>query len=292
MTNTGGNGSRRKFASKYSHPLAATLVLLFGVVELSQAGSSQTPAVNVAVGLGLAAFAVYLYRGKGISPARQAKLDAKATRKADTIEAAKVRLAEATGGEAVVAYRNLEKVVKSASGKDYQAAFQAILTEIKFDAKRIESQQLGVIPKFGLLGTPIEIYKDWIISGSEAYDVDSSIKGEVHVDGAITYDAKNNKRDLRKASLQIVSKSWSKTFQIDPDKADLARRLVSQLAAIVESEKPAGVTAADISKMIDLILSNTGQPPAEKLKQLSDLRFQRLLSDEEFESAKAKVLGI
>jgi hypothetical protein len=39
-------------------------------------------------------------------------------------------------------------------------------------------------------------------------------------------------------------------------------------------------------------MSNSGQPAAEKLKQLSDLRFQRLLSDSEFEAAKAKILGI
>jgi hypothetical protein len=44
--------------------------------------------------------------------------------------------------------------------------------------------------------------------------------------------------------------------------------------------------------MIETILSNSGQPPAEKLKQLSDLRFQRLLSDSEFDAAKARILGI
>ena len=45
-------------------------------------------------------------------------------------------------------------------------------------------------------------------------------------------------------------------------------------------------------KMMETILNSSGQPPAEKLKQLSDLRFQRLLSDSEFEAAKARILGI
>jgi DNA-directed RNA polymerase specialized sigma54-like protein len=62
--------------------------------------------------------------------------------------------------------------------------------------------------------------------------------------------------------------------------------------AVIESLKPKGVTSADISELMKTILSNSGQPAAQKLQQLSDLRYQRLLTDEEFEAAKAKVLGI
>jgi hypothetical protein len=43
---------------------------------------------------------------------------------------------------------------------------------------------------------------------------------------------------------------------------------------------------------VDAILENTGQPPAEKLTQLSNLRYDRLLSDDEFQRAKNKILGL
>jgi hypothetical protein len=68
--------------------------------------------------------------------------------------------------------------------------------------------------------------------------------------------------------------------------------MIAQLAARVEELKPRAATAADISTMIDVILNNSGQPAAEKLKQLSNLRYERLLTDAEFEAAKTRILGI
>jgi hypothetical protein len=97
---------------------------------------------------------------------------------------------------------------------------------------------------------------------------------------------------MRTASVQFVSSSWSQTFPTNVNAVSDARRIVAQLSVVTDSLKPAGVTTADITKMIETILSNSGQPPAEKLKQLSDLRFQRLLSDSEFDAAKARILGI
>jgi hypothetical protein len=140
--------------------------------------------------------------------------------------------------------------------------------------------------------TPIEIYKNWIISGQTAFDVDVSTRGEVSVEGNIQIDAKGNKHDLRKAFVHFVSTNWSHTFPLHVEQVSDARRIVGQLSAVIEAMKPSGVTSADISKMMETILNSSGQPPAEKLKQLSDLRFQRLLSDSEFEAAKARILGI
>jgi hypothetical protein len=138
----------------------------------------------------------------------------------------------------------------------------------------------------------VEVYKNWIISGQNAFDVDVSTRGEVHVEGNVQVDAKGKKHDMRKANIHFASTNWSHTFPINVEQVSDARRIVTQLSAVIESLKPASATSADISKMIETIMSNSGQPAAEKLKQLSDLRFQRLLSDSEFESAKAKILGI
>ena len=68
--------------------------------------------------------------------------------------------------------------------------------------------------------------------------------------------------------------------------------MASQLMAVIEELKPKSATTADISALMKTIMNNSGQPAAQKLQQLSDLRYQRLLTDEEFEAAKAKVLGI
>lgn len=41
----------------------------------------------------------------------------------------------------------------------------------------------------------------------------------------------------------------------------------------------APVNPADAKATMEAVLANTGQPPAEKLKQISNLRYDRLLSD-------------
>jgi hypothetical protein len=61
------------------------------------------------------------------------------------------------------------------------------------------------------------------------------------------------------------------------------------LLGIMNSSAP---TASYMKDLIEKLLSNSGKSPAEKLEELSNLRYQRLLSDQEFESAKAKILGI
>jgi hypothetical protein len=183
--------------------------------------------------------------------------------------------------------------LKSTKLPDHASQFEQILTDIKFDRSTIQSEHIGSLSGPGMLNkTPIEIYKNWIISGQTAFDVDVSTRGEVSVEGNIQIDAKGNKHDLRKAFVHFVSTNWSHTFPLHVEQVSDARRIVGQLSAVIEAMKPSGVTSADISKMMETILNSSGQPPAEKLKQLSDLRFQRLLSDSEFEAAKARILGI
>jgi hypothetical protein len=292
MKNNEESEERRKFAAKYSSKWKGWTVLFLGATFLLGFLSNPNPG-SILFAITLIPLGVYLLRGEGSNPRGLEKSEQRAKKLQAKIDDAKNTLAAARGGQAVVAYRNLESLLKSTKLPDYSSRLDEILREIDFDRSSITSVEIGSIPRLGFLNkTQIEIYRDWIISGQEAYDVDVSTKGEVHVEGSIQFDAKNNKVDTRTANIQFVSKDWSQSFAINPDSVNQARLIVSQLSVVVDSLKPSGVTTADISKMIEAILNNSGQPPAEKLQQLSELRYQRLLSDQEFEAAKAKVLGI
>jgi hypothetical protein len=44
--------------------------------------------------------------------------------------------------------------------------------------------------------------------------------------------------------------------------------------------------------MVEKLVMASGPSPAEKISELSDLRFGRLISDDEYEAAKLRILGI
>lgn len=285
----------RKFAAKYHYKWQGWVCIFFGVGGLSGAVNAASPlesAFSAVFGLLLLALGVFLLRGQGNSPAKEAKLKAAADALQAEIDSATASLAAATGGAAVIAYRNLEALVSKLKTEDAGTRMGKILNDIKFEATSIQSPLIGNVALLGWGNQKVEIYRDWIISGQQSFDVDISTRAEVHIDGGITYDSKNNKIDNRTATLQFVSTDWATSFKISPDGAVDARTLVAQLMAVIESLKPKGVTSADISALVQTLLNNTEQPAAQKLQQLSDLRYQRLLTDEEFEAAKAKVLGI
>jgi hypothetical protein len=288
------------FAAKYENKGLGWTLLVFGVICITGTFtaaniSSGTWIINLIVGLPSAALGVYFIRGQGKSPKRLAKEKSTSDKLENSIQATILSLESAHGGRAFVKYRKLEGLLRETKSPEYLVRFEEILRELKFDKTKVASTRIGVIPSsrnFMTAGTPIEVFNDWIIYGEQAFDTDSSTRGEVHIEGSIQIDGKGNKQDLRSASVMFLSSSWSKTFQIDLQSTAEARRIVGQLSAVSDSRKPVGVTSADISIMIETILNNTGQPAAEKVAQLSDLRYQRLLTDQEFESAKAKVLGI
>lgn len=280
--------SPRKFAAKYRSKWQGWVAVAFGTSWLI----SGEPALMV-VGALMIGLGVFFLRGRGTSPRAIERAQKKADKVQSRVDEAVRSLESSSGGRAVVAYRNLEGVMKSTKSPNYQASLTQILQDIDFDKSRLDSVHIGSISGPGILNrVPIEIYKDWIIVGQAAYDVDASTRGEVHVEGNVQIDAKGNKRDMRTAFVNFVSTDWSHTFPFNLDQVSDARRYVAQLAAVTDALKPTGITSSDIAKMIETILNNSGQPAAEKLKQLSDLRYQRLLSDAEFESAKAKILGI
>ena len=288
MTNTPNENQKRRFAAKYKSKWRGWLALALGI---SWTVSGEI--FLLILGIPLIVLGIYFLRGQGLSPKSIERSKKKADKLQSKIDSATRDLETAKGGQAVVAYRNLEEVLKSTKMPDYQNTLERILQDIKFDKSKLNSDRIGIISGPGIINrNQVEVFKDWIIYGQSAFDIEPSTRGEVHVEGNIQLDQKGKKQDMRTASIQFVSSSWSKTFPINLNDVTDARRIVAQLSVVTDSLKPAGVTTADITKMIETILSNSGQPPAEKLKQLSDLRFQRVLSDSEFEAAKARILGI
>jgi hypothetical protein len=267
---------------------------IFGIITGLSTGILEV-ALGYLVGV---VIGVYLI----VSPKPQAFLDKRNQNKAEQaekdIELALNRLENATGVKAAIAYENLERIVYKTQKKNGAQRLAELLESINFDKSRIQSKFLGSVanlagPLFGSAEKKsIRVYSEWVIAGEMGFDFDISTRGQVNVDGSITYDKKNNKVDNRTATLQLATQEWSYAFKIHPDQADEARRILNQLAAIVEEKKPKGVTAADIQDVMSKLVNSTGKSPAEKLEELSNLRYQRLLTDQEFESAKSKILGI
>lgn len=271
---------------------------------------TSNPFQSLLVALSLLAFGTFLLRGQGIDPRVATRRAAESQRRAaeaqrqaalavDSIEQAAQTLAWAHGGAAVVAYRNLDATVKRFHPNDGPAYLGAVLAWIQFDPARLVSPGIGLVRC--LDGAALEVFRDWVIRGQESHDIDATTRGSVHVDGAVQVVAvpmptgkgtMNQAHDLRTAQVNLASATWSLSAAIHPDQAGAARLVIDRLAANIESMKPRGVTSDDLKLMVDTILNNSGQPPAEKLKQLSNLRFERLLSDDQFEAAKARILGI
>lgn len=278
-------------------------MVVLGAVGLL--GSLNAGSLSTVVGAVLfLVFGVYLLRGQGVDP-RIAEVRAAAAERREAIAAGEVELAThslatAEGrGATVVAYRNLGEVIRRHYPQEAPERFSHALSGIRFDPARLNSRVLGAIPS--LHGGVVEVFADWIIYGQQAFDVDPTTRGNVYLDGSVQTVAlsvqgvrgtQTYAQDERRAELQFVSAIWSMSAPIHPDHVNDARRLISQLAVTVEARGPKAVTAADISTLVNTILGNTGQPAAEKLRQLSNLRYERLLSDHEFEAAKARILGI
>lgn len=228
-------------------------------------------------------------------------------------------LQTATGGARVVAHRNLYNSISKYYGDQVQEVWNSALASINFDQSLVESELLGDVrsltwvpvsgnelsKRFGEVPSQlllqngasellvkVEIFRDWIIYGQEAYDIDSTTRMEVYLEGSKQLGPDGSQVDLRTAEIQFTSANWAKRIRILSDDGNEARHIASQLNLITESLKPSTATAADITSMLNAILNNSGHTAAERIEQLSALRYQRLLSDEEFEAAKTKVLGI
>lgn len=309
--------TRRPFAAKYAHmgwgislAILSGLFLISGLSQIGAAASGDpeaNPLGGIVLALMAAPFAVYLLRGSGVDPAKAQRAAVAAQRQAvlvaGSVDQASAALATAApGGESVIAYRNLQSTVQQYFREDAPARFQQELERIGFDDSTIAS------PRFGYLesraGGSVEIFRDWVIYGQVAHNVDATTRGTVFTDGAVqvtstvVLEKKSRQRvvtqehDLRTAQLQLTSATWSLSTPIDPNKVNDARVLLAQLATHIESLSGKPITSADIRDMVNGILNSTGQPAAERIRQLDVLRYEHLLSNEEFKQAKDKILGL
>ncbi|WP_062381236.1 hypothetical protein [Demequina pelophila] len=293
--------TRRPFAARYEH--RGTGIALAGLGGLFLLAGLGGEPVSLVLALALIAGSVYLLRGVGESPATAQRRAAAAERREQAVQAATDALAAAEGGGAkLVAYRNLESVLAREYPADAAARFDAALDSIGFDRGDLDSPRFGYVA--AVSGGSVEVFRDWVVFGQEAHDVDASTRCQVFVDGAVQVSSHveedrngrkrvvNQQHDMRRATLQFTSASWSMSVAIQPDAVDEARLLAARLVGHVESLAPAAASTADIQELVRTILDNTGQPPAEKLQQLSNLRYERLLTDDEFKLAKDKILGL
>lgn len=230
--------------------------------------------------------------------AKLAKNQAKLAENQALIDSMLSKLAPLTGARAVVATNELRDLLRKLKTQNLDEKMNELLASVNFDKSRITSRHIGELDNFELGAwsfaskSKISIYKDWVIAGNVGYDFDISTRGEVTLDGSISYDSKNKPIDNRVATLQLATKEWSHSFKINPNDVPDARRILNQLLAIIEDLKPKSASVADIESAMSKIVSESGKSPAEKLEELSNLRYQRLLTDAEFEQAKTRILGI
>lgn len=164
------------------------------------------------------------------------------------IRLATEELESATGAKAVIAYEKLLTLLDTEKNPNGAAQLKDLLTLVNFDPASIKSKHLGTIKNLDgrLLGNgasasrQIRIYKDWVIAGDKGYDFDASTRGDVWVDDSATVDKKNIRVKKRVATMQLETNDWSHTFRIDPDEANMARRILDQLVANTKEVKPKG----------------------------------------------------
>ena len=142
-----------------------------------------------------------------------------------------------------------------------------------------------------------------------AHEITSDVKAELYEDGQVTVSYVANraasashgsiglnlmsaafsapthdkkKSDTRSLSVQVVAAKWNLEISLDPMHAKKARAIVTRINQNVEILK---------SKSPQPENSNPNQDISSSLAKLADLKAQGLLSDEEFEKAKARLLS-
>ena len=252
--------------------------------------SLEAGATTVISYLIIGAIGYYLLTSKKAAQKAQAKEEERKANRELNIKRELEFLKSASGAKASISYNKLRLLVLANKEPDVEKKIDELLESINFDKSRVESKMLGSVR--GKSGRIIHIYKEWVIVGDSGWDFDISTRGDVSVGGSVTFDSRNVRQDMRTATLYLATQEWSQAFKIDPDHADEARRIINQLMAIIDELKPKGVTAADVQASMEQLVNKSGKSQAERLEELSNLRYQRLLSDDEFESAKKKILEI
>lgn len=301
---------RRPFAAKYAHPGWGVTLIIVGALSTIGVASGSIP--SFIVGLALIAWGIYLVRGRGLTPAKATALarvrdEQQAARMLlpavvlPSIETAATALAVAPPGAAsFIAYRNVVETVRFFTPATADQTIAAVLTSTGYDAHAVPPP-LGAFPAITPPAT-VEVFASWIIVGQYGYDFERGTRVDVFVDGNVAVSthlvAKGRRtqqvtqeHDLRRATVQFTSPSWSFTAEIPIAALSTARELAARLNAVLAQAEPQAATLDDMQSLVERIVASNEQPIEEKIRQLSNLRFERLLSDAEFEHAKARLLS-
>jgi hypothetical protein len=207
-------------------------------------------------------------------------------------------------GDCLVAWRSAQGWADSAFGPDGAGRLEAALEAMGFDRALAQSTSITSIPTLETgQRVPFEIYNDFIIYGTQAWDSTKQSRLEVFLDGQIQVTmvnvVKNGKvkavkqtHDMRTADIQYVSDTGSVRVRFNPDLGNDVRRLAAQYNAYVETLRPEVATSSDILRMVEAIANSSNQSAGDRIQELDKLRYQRLLTDEEFKQASARILGI
>ncbi len=282
------------------------LSALYSLVDLISGEPASNPLVMIVVGGACLGTGIYLLRGPGDGTKAKRRQPAggqnPASVPAASIEQASAALAAATaGGPALVAYRNLDATVRQLAPQSPDATLEAELARIGFDSSSIGSERLGYVAS--LEGGSVEVFRDYVVLGQRAHNFDAATHGDVFTGGSIQMSTiikdrdgrkkvSQRENDMRTAQFQLASADWSLSTPIHPDQANEARALLGRLTAHFKSGAGKPVTRSDIREMVDAILANTSQPAADRIRQLDALRYERLLSDDEFAQAKNSILDL
>lgn len=170
-----------------------------------------------------------------------------------------------TGAAGLVALRNVDVAAVRAFGDAGGQKSNEAVARLGIDRSVFLVPPLGVLEAHD--GTdPLEVYHRWVIRGQVGHDVDAATRMVVRQDT----DA------FGSAEVLVTGAGWSMRMLVDAAWADEAHRIAERFLLRDQGRS-----------------SEAAEPTAaERLQQLSDLRFQRILSDEEFQEAKERILGL
>lgn len=116
-----------------------------------------------------------------------------------------------------------------------------------------------------------DVFPGFVVTGGRVFTIDSATRVHLH----------------HSSALEIIGTDWTAKYY-ESNAASVGERLKAHIETLSSPQKN---SKKDIRRLIDSVLESSRQSTAQKLKELSDLRYSRLLSDLEFQEAKRRLLG-
>ncbi len=147
-------------------------------------------------------------------------------------------LQQVQGGAALVVYRRLESTVQRYYPHDAQLQLSRALESINFDMSTLNSPRLGYLPTND--GPALEVFRDWIVHGEVAHDVEPSTHGRVSETGSVQIHSEivtdrkgqvslvDKEVDNRATEVLFTSDSWQLNVAMPPGVADEAQRIIRE----------------------------------------------------------------